>query len=878
MTLKRSAMVEQLIATDERIVTDHEYAQSLLESLKISESEIKRGTVAEHCLNGVRQHVNELIATRDKPSDRTPSRELMTILRKLYSQEDMTLEFAYKVQFHAKHLSVSLCTAFQDLKAIMERHEALIRRRWARKTCTERKELLQHISPAMATKHRQDLDLVLHESLAEEKETSSLADAIMFPYINLEDLCKAHPLLIFLNARAYNLPWTFVNTENEFSPSAREPSCLGRKDENISMYFQFTKDPRPGIYGQAVIAESDEDDNRPEDDEQQTYTCQRQGLQMVYLQERIYTFLVNCCKAILHDMSEDTLTKAPVSEIQEPCMPNIHSNHGSDHKLFSDTVLLAPYRARSVIDFHRLRAYFDGFFSSAKDHVWALREDPSYLADTIRELASHQPELIKNAKGKVHWRVGKPMHTALVVREVIADAYVDLANWRSLYETTEKLCHLATGGIIQDFHQDIHVVQSLHTRAERHLRRLARCVISKAQASQPLRHLYTRQQRRGEPNPCAYGTDIKPNTTEEYLPSEIMTLLEELNGSIGCHIQGKRLFHILDRFDMILKGDPGDRSMISPLVAGYIAKLSIVAECLRQITMWYATPEVLLFQRQHIDCDEAIPSYGFVDFTNWMTHLVRYDPRIDVVDPSKGCLTYPIHHYPNRQNLEQMRKAEKNLDAFWDDLDKYFAQKTGQAQHEFIRPYVLGKLLRTPPWTANHTPDGLGQVYVPLSIHLHDTSKQITGVFDRSSESRKVKAKTQGCSDQTQTPAENTPPIPENPMRSDASDKPDVRRIDKRTLKTLKTLFGGDVCNEGDVSKTVKWDAFVRAMIRTGFSAEKLQGSAWQFTPQGNTDVERSIQFHEPHPDSDIPYRIARRFGRRLERVYGWTRDTFELS
>jgi hypothetical protein len=56
-------------------------------------------------------------------------------------------------------------------------------------------------------------------------------------------------------------------------------------------------------------------------------------------------------------------------------------------------------------------------------------------------------------------------------------------------------------------------------------------------------------------------------------------------------------------------------------------------------------------------------------------------------------------------------------------------------------------------------------------------------------------------------------------------------------------------------------------MGRVGFAVEKLQGSAWQFTPGEALNAERNIQFHEPHPDSDVPCVMAKRFGRRLGRV-----------
>jgi hypothetical protein len=66
-------------------------------------------------------------------------------------------------------------------------------------------------------------------------------------------------------------------------------------------------------------------------------------------------------------------------------------------------------------------------------------------------------------------------------------------------------------------------------------------------------------------------------------------------------------------------------------------------------------------------------------------------------------------------------------------------------------------------------------------------------------------------------------------------------------------------------------------MDSAGFSAEKLQGSAWKFTPR-RLDVEGSINFHEPHPSNKIAFYVARRFGRRLERAYGWKGEQFRLA
>jgi hypothetical protein len=60
----------------------------------------------------------------------------------------------------------------------------------------------------------------------------------------------------------------------------------------------------------------------------------------------------------------------------------------------------------------------------------------------------------------------------------------------------------------------------------------------------------------------------------------------------------------------------------------------------------------------------------------------------------------------------------------------------------------------------------------------------------------------------------------------------------------------------------------------TGFAVEKQYGSAWMFTPPATRGL-RSIIFHEPHPTNKIPFYLARQYGRRLERVYGWSGETF---
>jgi hypothetical protein len=105
--------------------------------------------------------------------------------------------------------------------------------------------------------------------------------------------------------------------------------------------------------------------------------------------------------------------------------------------------------------------------------------------------------------------------------------------------------------------------------------------------------------------------------------------------------------------------------------------------------------------------------------------------------------------------------------------------------------------------------------------------------------------------------------------------------MNARALKTFEAILFTP--GPSAVPGEIPWKNFVSAMVSAlsaGFRAEKLYGSVWKFDPL-KIAVERSrssIIFHEPHPSDKIPYRTARRHGRRLTPAFGWTGETFVLA
>ena len=81
------------------------------------------------------------------------------------------------------------------------------------------------------------------------------------------------------------------------------------------------------------------------------------------------------------------------------------------------------------------------------------------------------------------------------------------------------------------------------------------------------------------------------------------------------------------------------------------------------------------------------------------------------------------------------------------------------------------------------------------------------------------------------------------------------------------------------VNKLVDWDAFVTAMADAGFAARQSSGSAVIFEPE---DVKRGwfakIVFHRPHPVAKIDSIMLRSMGKRMEKWFGWSAETFVVQ
>ncbi|KZV62138.1 hypothetical protein PENSPDRAFT_692773 [Peniophora sp. CONT] len=139
----------------------------------------------------------------------------------------------------------------------------------------------------------------------------------------------------------------------------------------------------------------------------------------------------------------------------------------------------------------------------------------------------------------------------------------------------------------------------------------------------------------------------------------------------------------------------------------------------------------------------------------------------------------------------------------------------------------------------------------------------------------------------TKIAQENAPTEIEKPQTVNLDEVPDTLptkfEVPRKMAKIIHRLLDGRY--DDDFSKKdadapakgeVRWQDFEKVMRRIGFQVVQTAGSSVRFDPPAKTA--RPISFHRPHPDAIIPHIMAKWYGARLSRVYGWTMSTFEAK
>lgn len=775
---------------------------------------------------------------------------------------------APNVRSRSRVLSSSIFDSWNTLHVIIEHHEETIRKRWLKKTREQRKRILNAVWPGMATSHRPDID--------QFKRKRNSQEAYKWPSINTDDLSKPKLFLLFLSARARNQPFAFARADINACRFGITSRALipGFLNEHVMM---FTGRTSSNTYGELIAWE-----DHP--DAFDWLTSQRgahpgEGLLILEIQDRLYRFLVDCCKNILQDMTEAVQIGAGAPPQPEP--PSLMNNDLGLTSLATSTAE-APYRVPAELNLQRLESIIQAKVSDAEDHIWALREDPGYFASILQEYRDHRQELMVDTNGKRHPLLATPTQEHVFWGRVIQNSIVaplaEMEIWGVLLDKVIDLRRLQIKYAAEiDPERDLppDYAFAFYTFYH-HLQNYVKGPIGVLKhgfvASPPMRSYFDREPQDPGSTIIRIVSRARPRGEAEMIIWVMTTLFDEQQ----LHLVG--LNTLMDELERIQTEDAKAKKLISSWVTEKIADLAVLSHCQHQVELyqpWAASFETEMAGNQEsIEKDLQRTQKSFEKY--FTTELDR--SLISLGTPHNGRFRYPADKRRTRENIEAMQQAEKNLDEFWCKLDRKLASVYALSPR--VRSLLSQRVLeRTPDWVEPIKPTKPAETQVsssevkPLATSLSnlrfDPEQRSEHAIGRDDlQSTKTKIKTRGTSSAQVSSfsiiAARTQP-----------DSQPLFSVDKRALKVFKSIF--HTPSASSLPGEIAWQDFVYSLCSTCFFAEKLYGSVWHFTPRG-LDVERGIHFHEPHPGGKIPFLTARRHGRRLNRAYGWHGGMFVLG
>ena len=759
------------------------------------------------------------------------------------------LEPIANVRKRAKGLSEEIFASWKRLGWLL-RFEEILRKRWSKKTQEQRKKVLITVFPDIPTMHRPDFHAFRTESEEQRHSETKFRHAYLLPFINIEDLVKVKNLLLLLNSRGHHSPDVFAQQDFQGLKFALNSKAVRIKHvPNHVMLLCGQNTPQK--YGSLI----------PLSDPRALSGVHQQvgfGLLVLEIQQKLLSFLVRTTELLVHDLlnSPPPLTARPIILSPPAAIDSV------EWPSVAQAAAQSPYCVPVQFNFPRLQSLVSAKRTDAEDHIYALREDPGYFLDTVKDYSEHQMEHLSLINGGKHPELGKLPFWHRVVTRVVGNAYGNLLLWdigsknlADLQKLREKYASRISldKKLPREYEEKFYYFEYLIS----HLRFFPSLLLEEGLfASPPLRNYYRYQPGADELHVSVGLKSIKNQKDPFFWFMNILSNSHQHN-LVGMN-------NLLDALDNHLHHSPSEQSRLSSWVSSALSDIAVVSEIDREVT-WHQPP---IGKTLNIS-PKAAEKY----MEKSMERLEEFKRVLTDLRPAENVLPLNKFEYPDekkrtRETVEKLRYAEDCLEGFWKEIDRHFMKRCGKSLVEFMEGILTPReIQKTPEWTEmNDIEVSTSSQQIPEFIPL-DIPESVP-----ISTPTKIKVKTRG---------ESTPHLAaidiadlEIPASApNATSTPDgTIRVTKRAHKVFTSLFPAP----NGTTISIPWQDFLHAMSSAGFSCEKHHGSAWVFSP--NDTGKRGIIFHEPHPEKKISGVIARRFGRRLERVYGWSVGTFVVE
>ncbi|KAF7927513.1 uncharacterized protein EAE98_005895 [Botrytis deweyae] len=316
---------------------------------------------------------------------------------------------------------------------------------------------------------------------------------------------------------------------------------------------------------------------------------------------------------------------------------------------------------------------------------------------------------------------------------------------------------------------------------------------------------------------------------------------------------------LVDQLERYLLVNPSEKDRITTLGSSILADISIVASISRNLYLYQPWASTV---NQKLKADDG--TIKAITASKWKRTIDVFDnldnqavDELTKLIESLNCFYYPAERRRNAANNHRMQQAEELLDKVWNHLDQAYLKASEKTTlSRALRDLITNKrkFIRTPEWVEmapkvkksgeKRTPIGDDLLSSFEHVQIDEEKKTLYLELGDSTVKAKVKSKSRKARP-SQESATLTEELTE--AEEDRAGR-EIMRVNKKTYRVFTALFY--TSSEKDPPGEISWQEFLQAMAAGGLNSEALYGSIWHFTPQeGHADkLERSIQFHQPHP------------------------------
>lgn len=572
-----------------------------------------------------------------------------------------------KLIVETRSQSIHIFRTWIQLNAVLKRFEAVIRKRWLKKTFSQKNSILSEVWPGIATVSRPDF-ASLRDGCARHRKRPSVAktrELHLWPFINLEDLNKPGTLLSYINVRGRNLPWRFAHADWYTAHTEELPVNPGVDKYRMRIYDCKT----PKSYGAPLLLSAKR--------------CGKDmwGLKLTMLafhpykahlvmeiQSRILDFLLACSHAILRDHDMSTLCMQPT--IAVPALPLLTA---TTHDI-TYLAAAACYELPGCFNHDQISSLLATREMQAADHLWSLREDPGYFAMHLREWTEHDPARILDKHKEMHSIIDNPTYWGRNAARMITHAYTAFALWHDAGSLCDYLHYDISELKFLDKHRHpdaVYVRDSLRTSFQlfdAHLKQMLQWPLYDLSmgfcASPPFRSSFQRPQTLKDPSLSQLNYNCPLKQTGQV---RLYTLIRCILQDEQHRLHG--LSNIIEEIQRTIDTET-ERHLISPWVADRFADLALTAEISRQVDMFQ--PFATIWRGNFDDDDDFANSDAMGPIMAMYGDLEHAVANVQY--PLEGLrpamFDYPCDKKPTAKTIAIMRSSENSLDHFWKIFDE----------------------------------------------------------------------------------------------------------------------------------------------------------------------------------------------------------------